>query len=256
LKQNNKDIPAYIISASPLELAPNKLSEFINDGNAMFIVKDFANMDRILRPAIESARIKAGIIVKEKEINSPIRNKPNKQSDPFIIWKGRLTHKLNNVIFGLVVYSNGMLSGAMNDKEDFIPLCDSYEHCKSIIEKFREFAKEFRNRPKGDIKSLPKDLRDDKDAIDAITKISAMGDNEYNKISRSVAAIVILYEPILDKLHEHISLFKQNKDKSTLATIESLAYKLKYINLALVMEPGNEEMRMALKTIEYILDNL
>lgn len=83
-----------------------------------------------------------------------------------------------------------------------------------------------------------------------------MGDNEYNKISSIVAAIVILYEPVLDKLRDQLSLFEQNEDKSILATIKSLAYQLNNINLALVMKPENEEMRAAARTIEYILDNI
>ena len=252
LRQSNKVIPAYIISASPLEIAPKKLSDLIAEKNAEFIVKDIANMHLILKPAIETAQIKAGIAVNKTGVNPLDTNRPKEKLAPLTIVEGRVAHKLNNNLTPPIGYSQLLLDNIYNIKY-FNAVRKGFDSCRITIKALSNYAKEFKKRPKGNMDLLPKELKEDKDIIDAIRKLSAGEEIEYNKIPRIMAAIAILYKHALDKLSEQLVLFEKNKDKLTLDAIIFLGMKLSYINDALVKMPENEEMALASKTIEYIL---
>ena len=252
LRQSNKVIPAYIISASPLKISPPKLGIFIAEGNAEFIVKDIANMHLILKPAIETAQIKAGIAVNKIEVGSLNTNTSEEKPASLLIWKRRLAHKLNNLITPLGGYSY-LLSKDIYNIEYFNAVCKGFDKCIIMIEALSKYAKEFNKLQKGDMELLPKALKEDKDTVDAIRELSAGEEIEYNKIPMITAAIAILYKHVLDEISEQLKLFEINKDKPTIAVIKSIGTKLNYINDALVRMPENEEMALASKTIEYIL---
>ena len=250
LRQNNKDIPAYIISASPPELAPKKISEFINAGNAKYIVKDIANMSRILRPAIETAEIKTGISVNRSATGPSMPDMPKKRTD-LQIFIVRLTHKLNNIITGLMGYGD-LLARHMNNAEYLNALRETFEACRLTTESLRGYTKEFYQRPKGDIELLPKELKYDKDFTAAMERLSA-DESEYNKIGATTAAIAVRYASILGTISTHLDSFEKNRDKNSIDKINLLARKLRVINNSLVMGPESEGMEIVSKIIESIL---
>ena len=251
-RKNNKDIPVFIISSLSPEHAPKKLSEFINSGNARYIAKDITNMNKILRPAIEAAQIKAGIAVETSAL-SQYMPAPAEDLTDFQVLIGRLTHKLNNSITGLLGMGQLMHESDEQNSEDTKILSGELEKCRSFIEQLAAFTKEFRFRPRGDMELLPKELKIDKSTIEAINTLSSGEECEYNKIGGASASLVILYSPVIAKLSEQIALLGKTQDRSTIDRIIALTRQLKLINDSLVRKPENEEMELASKTLEYIL---
>jgi len=250
--KNNRDVPAFIISSLSPEQAPKKLSEFINSGNARYIVKDVTNMNRIFRPAIESALLKAGISA-EQVIQRQFMPAPAENLTDFQNFKGRLTHKLNNFITGLLGMGQLMREYGEENSGDTKLLGNELEKCRSFIEQLVTFTKEFRFRPRGDMELLPKELKTDKSTIESINVLSSGEEGEYKKIGGASAALVILYSPVIAMLSEQIDLLGKKYDRSTIDRIIELTRKLRLINESLVRKPESEEMELASKTLEYIL---
>lgn len=255
LRLNNMFVPACIISASPPELAPKKLSEFINAGNAKYIVKDIDNMTRILRPAIEAAQIKSGVLIDQTGAGSSPTVATSKTSD-LDIFRGRLTHKLNNFITGFFGVGQLLAADPDNNTNDIIYLRNELAKFKDMIGALSAYTKESAHRPKGDMELLPNELKNDESTINAIATLRTADDAEYHKIAATTAGLVVLYSPILETLSRELDLFEKNRDKQTIVKINKQIRKLKIVNDALCWEPEKGEASLAVKTIEYILDNL
>jgi len=255
LLQSDPDLPVFIRSGTPL-YSSAKLSGLIGEGKVGFIIKDPKDKGDILDPAIRVALKKAGIAVTAVETSAPTADKPKKTPEPLEVWRGRISHKLNNAITTLLGYSEMLLgAGTTPNERQLNSLCTASERCQSTIKELRRFAEGSGNRQIGDIELLPDELKNDEEVQKAVAQLSAFSEAEYDKLARVVAATVVMYEPILEIISKQIALYEQNHDGSVLRKIIILTNRLIDINNALYDRNLSESTKTAEQTIDYLVNN-